>query len=140
MNTTSPGQVRTPRFRRRGVCLALAMAAALLVGVPAQAAENAPSTAACKVTINATHWSIRGSGSGTRYQIVARGVPCSVAVTWVRKLSQRTNTGLGSTFRAGPSGYLCRSVSVPASGDKLLYAGACVHAPGVPFFGWSAKP
>jgi hypothetical protein len=140
MSPHSPRTVRAQRFRRAGVCVVLAMTAALAAVAPAQATSRAPSHVRCIVMVSGAHWSIRGSGSGTTYKVVAEGLSCSVAKTWVQKLTHRTSGAIGSTFKAGPAGFTCRSLSTAASGDKLLYAGACVHSPGVPFFGWSAKP
>ena len=134
-----PGHTRAWQCRRRGALIAMAVASALVISAPAQARVHAPSVAKCTVMVNGAHWSIGGNGSGSTYKVVANGMSCSVAATWVRKFTHRPGGTLGATFHAGPAGYTCRSLSTPASGDKLMYAGVCVHAPGVPFFGWAAK-
>jgi hypothetical protein len=134
-----PRDARAVQYRRRGALIAMASASALALSAPAQARVHAPSVAKCTIMISGAHWSIAGSGSGSTYKVVANGMACSVAATWVRKFTHRPGGTLGATVHAGPAGYTCRSLSTPASGDKLMYAGVCVHAPGVPFFGWAAK-
>jgi len=126
MNISFPQGVRPRRLRSSAV-----------IAAPAQATVRAPSAAKCTVMVKGAHWSIKGSGSGSSYKVVANGISCLVAATWVRKLTGRTSA-LGATFRAGPAGFTCRSLSTPASGDKLTYAGVCTHTPGT-FFGWAAK-
>jgi hypothetical protein len=128
------------KLHRHTLSGAAALAGATLVAVVvAQAAVSAPAAPRCTIGVTAAHWNIRGpAGSGNRYKIVAEGMSCAVAQPWVLKFTSRHSDGLGSTFK-GPSGFACRSWSTPASGDKLVYAGACVHAPGVPFFSWAPR-
>jgi hypothetical protein len=141
MTTNARGQVCAPRWRRTSVGAALTVAIALVGAASVQAGPTTASRPGCTITVNAAHWKIRGAGSGSTYRVVATGMSCSVAGTWVRKLSAlKGNPGGGGTFRGGPAGFTCRSLSIPVSGDKLIYAGACVHSPGKPFFGWAPKP
>jgi hypothetical protein len=140
MNSDGTRHASARRFWWSGALVA-AVAGMLVVAAPASATRAAPASAHCTLQFSGPRWTIRGSGSGTTYKLVASGMSCTKARTWVRKLAALTNNpGGGGTFRGGPAGFTCRSLSVPASGDKLIYAGACVHSPGVPFFGWSAKP
>jgi hypothetical protein len=129
--------------------LALACSAALVFGVTSvqarpthNAAPRATATAAlstCKIVITATPWRIRaasGSLAGNRYTLAAKGTSCSAARTWVTKFTHQQDTAQIK----GPSGFTCRSFSTAASGDKLLYSGACMHAPhNIPFFEWAPK-
>jgi hypothetical protein len=127
------------RLRTKGVCSVLTVAAALVAVAAAQAAGTGSAAGKCTITVKATHWSIRGgAGSGDQYKVVAEGMSCSVARPWVLKFTSRHSSGLGSTLK-GPSGFACKSWSTPASGDKLVYAGVCMHAPGVPFFSWAPR-
>jgi hypothetical protein len=124
-----------------GVLVATAVAGMLVVAGPASARRTAPASPHCTLMFSGPRWTIRGSGSGTRYKVVASGMSCGAARTWVRKLAAlKNNPGGGGTFHGGPAGFTCRSLSVATSGDKLIYAGACVHTPGNPFFGWAPKP
>jgi hypothetical protein len=139
MTTHVTREVRLPRLRVPATCIALAAAAALIAAAPAGATQRVASAPTCSA-VSGAHWSIRGNGSGTTYKVVARGMSCSAASTWVQKLTRRTSPAMGGIFRGGPAGFTCRSLSVAASGDKLMYAGACVHTGGgTPFFGWAAK-
>jgi hypothetical protein len=129
--------------------LALACSAALVFGVTSaqarptrNAAPRATATAAlstCKIVITATPWRIRAAGgslAGNRYTLAANGTSCSAARTWVTKFTHQQDTAQIK----GPSGFTCRSFSTAASGDKLLYSGACMHAPhNIPFFEWAPK-
>jgi hypothetical protein len=59
----------------------------------------------------------------------------------MQRLSRLTSPGTGGPFRGGPAGFTCLSFSVAASGDKLIYAGACKRnsSGGQVFFGWGAR-
>ena len=143
MSSLSLRAMRRPRLRGAGACTALALAAAAVAAVPAQASRHAAATPGkCTVVVAAAPWTIRGSGSGTAYKVVAVGMPCTVARTWAHKLSYVKGTGANGVgvFRGGPTGFTCHSFATPASGDKLIYAGACAARGGHPFFGWAAKP
>lgn len=140
MSIHHPRQVRARRYRLRGACAALAAVAALIVAVPAEATQSASSGTTCRITATGAHFSIRGVASGSNYQVVARGMSCSVARTWMQRLARRTSPATGGPFGGGPAGFTCTSFSVAASGDKLIYAGACKRSGGRVFFGWAAKP
>lgn len=125
--------------RLTATCTAIAVLAALVAAVTVRAAVAIPAASRCGIVVTAAHWSIRGgAGSGNRYTVKAEGMSCAVARPWVLKFTHLTAHGLGSTFK-GPAGFTCKSFSEAASGDKLLYAGVCVRAPGVPFFEWGPK-
>ncbi len=128
--------------------LALVCSTALVLAVtsvqarPTHNAAPRATTAAlstCKIVISATPWRIRAAGgnlAGNRYTLAAKGISCSAARTWVTKFTHQQDTAQIK----GPSGFTCRSFSTAASGDKLLYSGACMHAPhNIPFFEWAPK-
>ena len=70
---------------------------------------------------------------------------CLAARAWVvrfthQKIQGSGQKGLGQTLK-GPSGLKCRSFAEAISGDKFVYAGACVHPPdNTPSFAWAPKP
>lgn len=89
-------------------------------------------------TVTGAHWNIRGTaGSGSHYTVTAEGVACSNARKWVPALTHQPNPGPGKAVKS-PSGFTCRSIATPASGDKLVYGGVCLH-PGHTFFTWTVK-
>lgn len=132
------------------VTLALACATALVFAVttvqaqPTRSASSKAATAAmskCSIVISGAAWRIRAAGtlSGDKYTLAAENMSCSSMRTWVAAVTHRHGTMLGQTFN-GPPGFMCKSFSTANSGDKLLYAGACMHGPrNVPFFGWGPK-
>ena len=93
-------------------------------------------TVKCKTVITGTHWSIKGAGSGNRYVLGTEGMSCAAAKPWALKLMALK----ASQAMKGPRGFSCHSFATPSGGDKLDYAGVCLHAPGVPFFEWGPKP
>jgi hypothetical protein len=120
-------------------CTAIAVLAGLVTAVTVRAAVAIPAASRCGIVVTAAHWTIRGrAGSGNRYTVKAEGMSCAVARPWVLKFTHLTGHGLGSTFK-GPAGFTCKSFSEAASGDKLIYSGVCLRAPGVPFFEWGPK-
>jgi hypothetical protein len=130
--------------------LALTCATALVFAVttvqarPTRSAGSQAATAAkskCTIAISGAPWRIRAAGtlSGDQYTLAAENMSCSSARTWVAAVTHRHGTALGQTFNGSP-GFNCKSFSTPASGDKLLYSGACMRGPhNVPFFGWGPK-
>lgn len=148
--TEGPGMERTINTQMKAtVALALVCSTALIFAATSaqarpthNAAPRAATTVAlssCKIVITATPWRIRAAGgslAGNRYTLAARGISCSAARTWATKFTQQPDTAQIK----GPSGFRCRSFSTAASGDKLLYSGACMHAPhNIPFFEWAPK-
>jgi hypothetical protein len=129
--------------------LALACSTALVfavTNVQAQPTQNANPRAAttaalstCKIVITAAPWRIRAAGgslTGNTYTLAAKGISCSAARALVTKFTHQQDTAQIN----GPSGFTCTSFSTAASGDKLLYSGACMHAPhNIPFFEWAPK-
>ena len=89
-----------------------ATAGALAIATPAQASP------AC-VAVSGAPWQLKGHGSGTRYAIEIHGLPCSLAVKWVPKLTQQLG-GVGTPLK-GPTGFRC--IAVWAS--KLAAASNC---------------
>jgi hypothetical protein len=93
----------------------------------------------CKIVVTGAPWRIRAAGgslTGNRYTIAGKGISCSTAGAWVTKFTHQQDTGRIK----GPPGFNCRSFSTAASGDKLLYSGACMRAPhNTPFFEWAPK-
>ena len=130
--------------------LALAFATALVFAVAtvqARPASTAGSQAAtsvlsgCTIVITGAPWRTRahvasGFLSGNRYTLKARDVSCSSVRARVAAFTKQN----ASARITGPAGYTCRSFSVPYSGDKLLYSGACMRGPhNDPFFEWGPK-
>jgi hypothetical protein len=141
MNSERTQRASARRLRWSGVLAASAVAGMLVVAGPASATHTTPASKHCTLLFNGPRWTIRGSGSGTTYKVVGSGYSCILARTWARKLAARKGSaGGGGTFPGGPAGWTCHSFSTPVAGDKLIYAGACAHAGGEPFFGWAAKP
>jgi hypothetical protein len=141
MNGDRTQQATARRLCRSAVLVATVVAAALVVAVPASATQAAPAGKHCTLLFNGPRWTIKGYGSGTTYKVVGSGYSCTLARTWARKLAARKGSpGGGGAFPGGPAGWTCHSFSTPGAGDKLIYAGACSHPGGEPFFGWAAKP
>ena len=113
----------------------LALTTALAGAAAAQAQATAPTVQKCG-TVTAAHWSIRGSGSGAAYTVSTNGLPCSLALKLVPGLTRQSNHGIGTGLKS-PASFKCKSWSVAASGDKLVYAGVCAR--GVPTFAWTPK-
>jgi hypothetical protein len=140
MSTNCFPMASASRLRQKGVCAGvfLALTTALIGAAAAQAQATAPTGVQKCGTVTAAHWSIRGSGSGTGYTVSSNGLPCSLALKLVPGLTHQSNHGLGTGLKS-PSSFKCKSWSVTASGDKLVYAGACLRGPGVPSFAWTPK-
>jgi hypothetical protein len=68
MTTHATREARLPRVRVPAVCIALA-------------SERAAFGPTCRTIATGAHYSIRGVASGSRYQVAARGMSCSVART-----------------------------------------------------------
>jgi hypothetical protein len=143
---SSISRTRSTKIAKAAASTALVAAVFVLVAlattlgpVSGSQAAAAPAPAKCQIVITGAHWRIRGSGSGTKYLVTAKGMSCSSARAWVVKFTHRRSRGLGSGLK-GPAGFKCQSLSEAASGDKLVYAGACRHPPhNIPYFGWAAK-
>ena len=131
------------------ITLALACTTALafaVAAVQAQPTRTAGSQAAaatlsdCKIVITGAPWHIRGrvTLSGDRYTLKARDVSCAAVRARVVAFTHQKGAELGA-FK-GPAGFKCTSFSTAASGDTLLYSGACMHPPhNDPFFEWGPK-
>jgi hypothetical protein len=141
---------RTTSIRIKAtVTLALACATALVFAVatvqarPTHTARAQAATAAlsdCTIVISGAPWRIRAHGilSGDKYTRKARDISCSSVRARVAAFTHKPGVQLGA-FK-GPSGFKCKSFSTAASGDKLLYAGVCMHPPhNDPFFEWGPK-
>ena len=130
-------------MRRPLTMLALACSAALAFAVTTGQARPAAATtttvSSCKIVITGASWSIRtagGSVAGNRYTLAGEGMSCASARTWATKLTHQQ----GTSPIKGPAGFNCKSFSTAASGDKLLYSGACMRLPhNIPFFEWAPK-
>jgi hypothetical protein len=113
--------------------------ATTLVPVAGSTAATTQPVSKCKIVITGAQWHIRGSGSGSKYTLAAKGMSCSSARAWVVKFTHQTGKGVGQALN-GPPGFKCQSFSEAASGDKLVYAGVCMHTPhNIPFFEWAPK-
>jgi hypothetical protein len=142
MKRTITTAVRTAATLALACSTALVFAVATVQARPthttrSQAATTALST--CKIVVTGTPWRIRAAGgslAGSKYTIAGKSISCSAARSWVTKFTHQPDTGQIK----GPAGFNCRSFSTAASGDKLLYAGACMHPPhNIPFFEWAPK-
>ncbi len=133
---------------KAAVTLMLACTSALILAVTGQArptqadhlqAPRAAALSSCTIVIIGVPGHIRaagGSRTGTKYTIAARGMSCSSARPWVSRFTKQQDTAQIK----GPRGFDCRSFSTAASGDKLLYSGACMRPPhNIPFFEWAPK-
>jgi hypothetical protein len=134
------GTIRT----RTGAVLVVVCAATIALGVTAAAQGGSTSQAVsrCSIVVSGAPWRIRAAGtlSGHEYTVSAHGMPCSTARSWVLKFTSQHNPGIGQALKGGPSGFSCRSWTTPASGAKLVVAGACMRPPhNNPFFGWAPK-
>jgi hypothetical protein len=131
--------------------LALACATALVFGVAtvqarpthtdgSRAADGSGETR-CTLVISGAPWRIRahtasGTLAGDKYTLTARNMSCSSLRSSVARFTHQQ----GSAQIKGPSGFKCVSFSTAASGNKLLYSGACMHPPhNDPFFEWGPK-
>jgi hypothetical protein len=124
---------------------ALVFAVATVQARPAYTAGSRGATATapskCKIVIVGAGWRIRahvagGSSAGNKYTLAAEGMSCSSARSWASKFTHLQ----GTAPIKGPTGFTCRSFSTAATGDKLLYAGVCMHPPhNIPFFEWGPK-
>lgn len=114
------------------------------IRAPVSAAHAATAHAAstCRIVITGPHWRVGFPGhyrSGSQYIVTAVGTSCSSALPSVRKFTRQKGTHGGETLK-GPSGFKCTSESSAASGDKLIYAGICLHPPhNAPFFNWAPR-
>ena len=132
-------------YLKTTAALALACSTALVFAVttvqarPAAATTTTTTVSSCKIVITAAPWSIRtagGSIAGNRYTLTGEGMPCSSAHTWATRFTHQQ----GTSPIKGPAGFNCTSFSTAASGDKLLYSGACMRRPhNIPFFEWAPK-
>jgi hypothetical protein len=117
----------------------LALVAALLATfavAPASARQETPAKAEAATFCLGTgaQWR-QGTRRGTTYVItVSRGVTCSFAKPWVRRLTARPASRSGQAL-AGPRGYQCR-VTIPFGGKAA--GGACGRSGGRGF-GWVPK-
>ena len=130
---TRKGTTHLP-LARNGT-LALCLLTTVLVGLSATSeslATAAPSQTrqACAI-VSGAPWQLKGHGSGSSYGIEIHGLPCSLAVNWVPKLTHQR--GGVATKLKGPTGFKC--ISVWAS--KLAAAGNCSR--GQLNFSWGQK-
>ena len=121
---------------------ALVFAVATVQAHPTRTAGSRSAAAAlsnCTIVISGAPWRIRVHGlSGDKYTLKARDVSCSSVRAQVAAFTHQAGQEFGA-FK-GPSGLTCKSFSTAASGDKLLYSGACMHPPhNDPFFEWGPK-
>jgi hypothetical protein len=143
MDRTLTASVRATATLALGCSTALIFAAPSVQARPTQTTRSQAVTAAtvstCKIVITGAPWRIRAAGgtlAGDKYTIAGKGSSCSAARTWVTKFTHQQDAGQIK----GPRGFTCRSFSTAASGDKLLYSGACMHPPhNIPFFEWAPK-
>jgi hypothetical protein len=126
------------RFRgRTAASIVVALCVALVTVVFADSA-TAASPKTCKIVFHSAQWSIKGAGSGSKYTVSAIGIPCASARVWAVKFTHQKGNGTPGQKLKGPSGMTCTSFATPASGDKLVYTGACHNTKGVSF-AWAPK-
>jgi hypothetical protein len=132
---------------RRTAVVATSVSILLATATPVSAsgsqAAMAHPASKCHLVVTGAHWRIKthfGLQSGSRYTVAADASLCSGARHWVVKFTHRKNKALGATLH-GPPGLKCHSLSTAASGDNLVYAGACGHGTGYkpPGFGWAPR-
>lgn len=117
----------------------LAAVVLLLLALPGSTAHARPAQPAapqamtrCIGTGAAWH---RGTASGSRYAIIARGVTCTFAKRWVARLSRFDVMIPGQRLTTGPAGYKCIA-TVPVDGKAKI--GACGSSGGRGF-SWAPK-
>jgi hypothetical protein len=102
-------------------------------------AANGAGETNCTLVISGAPWRIRaasGTLAGDKYTLTARNMSCNSLRSSVAKFTHQQ----GSAPIKGPSTFKCVSFSTAASGNKLLYSGACMHPPhNDPFFEWGPK-
>jgi hypothetical protein len=123
--------------------VSIVLATVMLVSVSGSQAATAHSASKCHIVVTGAHWRIKthfGLRSGNRYTVVANGLLCSFARPWVVEFTHRKSKALGASLH-GPQGLKCHSLSTAATGDRLVYAGACGHGTGYkpPGFGWGPR-
>ena len=102
------------RSRLVAITSALAAAAALSASIGTPAATTA-TRAAC-ADFAGPAWSFPEFGKkGTKWKVVARGVPCPFATTWSKKLLRTPYKGEAGTRLRGPAGWSCLP-SIPHGG------------------------
>ena len=139
LNISRGSSSRLRRAAIVGTSVAILLAATTVVAATGSQAATAHVASKCKIVVKATPWHIHGSGSGSKYTVVAGGMSCSSERRWVLKFTHETGKGIGKTLK-GPSGYWCESDSEAASGDNHVYAGLCAQPPhNVTFFTWAPK-
>jgi hypothetical protein len=125
-----PSSTRHPMAR-----LSVGLLTALAIGLSAPAAALAKDVSAAAgtscVNVIGAPWQLKGHGSGTHYTIEIHGLPCSLAVKWVPKLTSQR--GGFATPLKGPAGFKC--IAVWAS--RLAAAGNCSR--GQLNFSWGQK-
>lgn len=113
------------------VCAASGLAAAgVAAGAPAEPGATLVPAAGCVVT--GPSYSAGGMTSN-RYRLSFKGVSCSFATTWMRKLATK-KVGKDSTTIAGPAGWKCRGSQVAPGWPLKAYQAQC--SSGTKFFGW----
>jgi hypothetical protein len=91
-----------------------------------------------KIVITGAPWRIRAAGGTRGRQAHDRGQGHFLFLSAYLGGEFTHQQDLGQI--TGPSGFTCRSFSTAASGDKLLYSGACMHPPhNIPFFEWAPQ-
>jgi hypothetical protein len=129
--------VRARRAYRRGVRLAaLVLVLAALSASVAQARPARPAAPqAIKHCIGTGAAWKRGTVSGSRYAIVARGVTCTFVKRWVPRLSRFDVMIPGQRLTTGPAGFKCVA-TVPVDGKAKI--GVC-GTNGGRGFSWAPK-
>ena len=90
----------------------VAAVAALVLATQAPASVATP-LAAC-TTFKGPAWSVPALGkSGTTWKVTAKGVTCTFATTWAKKLIHTPYKGEAATKLHGPPGWSCLP-SIPA--------------------------
>lgn len=113
------------------VCGVLGLAAAGVgAGAPAEPSAALAPAAGCVVT--GPSYSAGGMTSN-KYRLSLKGVSCSFATAWMRKLVTK-KAGKLPTKIAGPAGWKCIGSQVAPAWPLKAYQGEC--SKGTTFFGW----
>ena len=112
---TDPGHP----IRRSAVCLFMTLTIGLTATAETLATTTLAQASPTCAAVSGAPWQLKGHGSGTRYAIEIHGLPCSLALKWVPKLTHQRG-GFGTPLK-GPTGFRCIAIWP----TKLAAAGNC---------------
>ena len=112
---------------------------AVSLGLAAAAPASVSTTQAACGTFSGPGWTRVNpmadppNQKGTAWKVIARGVPCTFAKTWARKLVKTPFKGEAATKLKSPKGWNCVAGGGYSGGGKGT-SGSCTQ--GAKYFGW----